>query len=119
MGCSPTEATQKSSDRDNSAIEIKNTDITLADHLSKLSGITVYGSGSDVKVNIRGAASFGADTAPLFVVNGQELGRSYAHVANQVPVSDIKSINVVKGAEAASYGFEGGNGVIEITTKGN
>lgn len=63
--------------------------------------------------------SFHANTEPLYVVDGQRLGRSYARVASQVPVTDITSIKVVKGSEASIYGVQGGNGIIEITTKGN
>ena len=116
--CAPTEGVQKKSERDLVELEdAKDADITLADHLSKVSGVNVFGSGNNVRVKIRGATSFNATTAPLFVVNGQKLGRSYSRVANVVPVSDIKSIKVVRGADAAIYGSEGANGVIEITTK--
>jgi TonB-dependent starch-binding outer membrane protein SusC len=69
----------------------------------------VPGSGS--KILIRGVTSFG-DTEPLVIVDGiqQDL--------NNIPASDIESIQVLKDAGAASiYGVRGSNGVIVVTTK--
>lgn len=117
VGCATTGSTNDSSSQDSSVIEVNDTDFTLADYLRKVSGVYVRGSGSNVSIKIRGVSTFRGDTRPLFVVDGQKLGKSYSYVASQVQISDIKSINVLKGAQASSYGVQGGNGVIEITTK--
>lgn len=119
VSCTSTNGTKKMSGQDESVVQIENHDMSLSDHLSKLPGVTVSGSGSNISVNVRGAMSFQLDTEPLFVVNGQQIGHSYAHAASQLSVTDILSVKVVKGSEASTYGVQGGNGVIEITTKGN
>lgn len=117
-GCASTgNANKDSSSQDRSVIEVNDTDYTLADYLRKVSGVYVRGSGSSATVKIRGVSTITGDTRPLFVVDGQKLGKSYSYVASQVPVSDIDSIRVLKGSEASRYGLQGGNGVIEITTK--
>jgi TonB-dependent SusC/RagA subfamily outer membrane receptor len=36
-----------------------------------------------------------------------------------IPVQSVKSINVLKGAEASIYGVRGSNGVILVTLKTN
>lgn len=77
-------------------------------------GVNVIRSGvpgSASKILIRGVTSFG-DTEPLVIVDGiqQDL--------NNIPASDIESIQVLKDAGAASiYGVRGSNGVIVVTTK--
>lgn len=67
------------------------------------------------KVRIRGERSIGANSDPLYVVDGiplQGLG-----IENLNP-SDIESIDILKDASAtAIYGSRGANGVILVTTK--
>lgn len=121
-GCASSGETSRSANADNnsdrSRIEVNNTSIPLSDYLRRVPGVTVFGSGNSVRVNIRGATSFMASTEPLYVVDGQRVGRDYSRVASMVSVADIDHIRVLKGVEAsAGYGLEGGNGVIEITTK--
>lgn len=114
------ETTRSTESSDRSVIKVDNSSIPLSDYLRRLPGVNVYGSGDAVRVNIRGSMSFESSTEPLFVVNGQRVGRDYSRVAGIVDVSDIETIKVVKGVEASSgYGLQGGNGVIEITTKGS
>ncbi len=70
--------------------------------------------GTGVSVKLRGATSITGTSAPLFVVDGVILG------ADQVDIDalDIESIEVVKGAAAASlYGSRAANGVVQIRTK--
>lgn len=116
-GCASTGNTSDSSGQDRSVIEVNDTDFTLSDYLRKVSGVYIQGSGNNVSVKIRGVSSFRGDTRPLFVVDGQKMGKSYSYVVSQVPVRDIETIRVLKGAAASLYGVQGGNGVIEIATK--
>ena len=90
--------------------------LSLADMLRKISGVTVTGNGNNAKVIVRGASSFGAND-PLYVVNGVSVGNNYAMVANSINTNEITSLRALKGAEAAIYGTQGGNGVILIRTK--
>jgi len=63
---------------------------------------------------IRGIATINSSTAPLVFVNGSEVSSGDI----QVEPSQVKSINVLKGPEAAIYGSRGANGVILITLIG-
>ncbi|MDO5446901.1 MAG: SusC/RagA family TonB-linked outer membrane protein [Prevotellaceae bacterium] len=78
-------------------------------------------------INIRGVHSLVAENNPLIVING------VPYMPNQTESSvipaysrdilfgysprDIKSVTVLKGADAAFYGSLGSNGVIEIETE--
>lgn len=118
VGCASTGETRSSASKDNSVIKVDNTSIPLSDYLRRVPGVNVYGSGDNVKVNIRGTMSFETTTEPLYVIDGRRVGRNYSQVASIVPVAEIATVRVVKGVEASSkYGLEGGNGAIEITTK--
>ena len=69
------------------------------------------GAGADVL--LRGATSITKDNEPLYVVDGVILAASLVDFDSQ----DIESIEVVKGAAAASlYGSRASAGVIQITT---
>jgi TonB-linked SusC/RagA family outer membrane protein len=86
---------------------------------SKLPGVVVNQNsgnpGSEMKVRIRGANSFGAGNGPLYVVDGF-VG---ADIQSLNP-DDVQSISVLKDASASAiYGAQGANGVIIITTKSN
>jgi TonB-linked SusC/RagA family outer membrane protein len=89
--------------------------------------------GAASRIQIRGVSSFGgsATSEPLIVVDGVPYsnpqintsnpitgGGTYGSGLNNIDPNDIESINVLKGAAAASlYGSRGVNGVVLITTK--
>ena len=84
----------------------------------KISGVTVVrGSGQpgdQPDVLLRGFHSIYRNNSPLFVVDGVIVGSTMGDIDAQ----DIESVEVVKGAAAASmYGSRAGAGVINITTK--
>lgn len=84
----------------------------------KVSGVQVVKSGgtpgSGASIRLRGSTSIVGNSAPLILVDGNILESSLA----DINVDDIKSMEVVKGAAAASlYGSKAGNGVILVTTK--
>ena len=69
---------------------------------------------SKAQVRIRGVATINGNAAPLYVVDGVQVGTD----ASFVSPSDIESVDVLKDASAtAIYGSAGANGVIMITTK--
>ena len=69
---------------------------------------------SKAQVRIRGVATINGSAAPLYVVDGVQVGTDASFVAP----ADIESIDVLKDASAtAIYGSAGANGVIMITTK--
>ncbi len=84
----------------------------------KVAGLTMTeanGSpGSGYSLRLRGSTSLTGAQAPLIIMDGIMVQTNLA----DINVDDIASIEVVKGAAAASlYGSKAGNGVIIITTK--
>lgn len=72
--------------------------------------------GETVRVRVRGATSLTGSNEPLFVIDGVPVEGSDA--LNNIPPSDIKSMDVLKDASAAAiYGSRAANGVVLITTK--
>ena len=75
----------------------------------RVAGVLVSGNPFDMNVQIRGQGT------PLFVVDGMPMAD--ASIVNSIPVTDVESVEVLKGASAAIYGSRGGGGVIAIFTK--
>ena len=103
-----------------SASKVENLEpyISLEDHLRKLPGVTVSGSGANCQVRVRGGSnSFQGSNEPLFVVDGKSFS-SFRDVNAFINVPEIKSVTVLKDASTTSmYGSRGANGVIVIKTK--
>lgn len=92
--------------------------VSFMDHLRKVPGVQVNGSGFNATVKIRGTSSIMSSSEPLIVVNGAAASGGIKEVAQTIPVDQIKRIKVLKNAsETGMYGSRGGNGVIEITLK--
>lgn len=90
----------------------------LSDHLRRVAGVTVQGSGASARVFIRGGVNnLSGAQEPLFVINGTPIQGGFSQVYNAIPVQDVESIRVLKGSDTAIYGSRGGHGVIEIKTK--
>ena len=77
---------------------------------SRVAGVHVVGN----HVEMRGEKHFGGSNAALVVVNGVMTTND---MLKTIPATDVKSIDVLKGASAARYGSRGMNGVVEITLK--
>ncbi|MFE3870903.1 TonB-dependent receptor plug domain-containing protein [Flavobacterium sp. ZS1P70] len=75
----------------------------------RLSGVTVS---RDNKITIRGVSSIRNISDPLFVVDGMIVS-SIDYISPNI----VKSISILKGAEASVYGSQGSSGVIVIKTK--
>ena len=84
--------------------------------VGKLPGVQVTVDGSpdaEVKILVRGGGSITQDNSPLIILDGFEVNS-----LNDVPPTDIESIEVLKdAASTAIYGARGANGVILVTTK--
>ncbi|WP_316817627.1 TonB-dependent receptor [Pedobacter nyackensis] len=71
--------------------------------------------GDGANLYIRGLATLGSSTAPLFVVDG--LPRSTNDFA-QLDPNEIESLTILKDANSTSlYGIQGANGVVVVTTR--
>lgn len=85
--------------------------------VGKLPGVqvtTVDGSpDAEVKILVRGGGSITQDNSPLIILDGFEVSS-----LNDIPPTDIESIEVLKdAASTAIYGARGANGVVLVTTK--
>jgi len=83
----------------------------------QMAGVSVRNTtgspGSDITINVRGAASINGESTPLYVVDGVPTD----NLAGINP-NDIQSIDVLKdAASAAIYGSRGSNGVVLVTTR--
>ncbi|MCK4343915.1 MAG: SusC/RagA family TonB-linked outer membrane protein [Bacteroidales bacterium] len=97
-----------------SGVQITNSDGTLA---------------AGVRILIRGMSKFNGDNQPLWVVDGVPISNAYSEPgkyggmdwgnnAMDLNPSDIESISILKGANAAAlYGSRALNGVVLVTTK--
>ena len=94
----------------------------------RAAGVLVQGNngipGGAINVRIRGNATFGTNTQPLYVVDGIQINnRIDGGFTENNPLAflnpnDIESIDVLKdAASAAIYGAQAANGVVLITTK--
>ena len=92
----------------------------------KVAGVTISNAsgvpGASQRIIVRGGSSV-TNSTPLYIVDGipvnlNENSVDFGNSSNDIDPDDIKTITIVKGAEAASlYGARGSNGVIIIETK--
>lgn len=87
----------------------------------KMAGVTVVPSGqpgSGTNIMLRVPTSINKSISPLIVVDGVIQAQSFGAASADLEALDIESIEVVKGAAAASlYGSRAQAGVIQIRTK--
>jgi TonB-linked SusC/RagA family outer membrane protein len=104
----------------------------------KLAGVQISNSSGNVssgsRIIVRGMSTLTGNNMPLFVVDGVPIinaysgsgestvgsysGTDYGNSTMDINASDIESISVLKGANAAAlYGSRAVNGVVMITTK--
>ncbi|MBI3220279.1 MAG: SusC/RagA family TonB-linked outer membrane protein [Bacteroidetes bacterium] len=98
--------------------------------LQVLNSSGLVGSGS--KINIRGLSSLSGDTQPLWVVNGVPINTSTNDINGgdfrdgqvsptrflDIDPNNIESVSILRGLQATTtYGSQGRNGVILVTTK--
>lgn len=79
-------------------------------------GVIISKAGSDPNrqhdMMVRGAGTILGPQNPLIVIDGM-IGAPMS----LIDINSIESVKLLKGFEAAKYGMQGGNGVLEITTK--
>ena len=87
----------------------------------KIAGVTVVPSGqpgSGTNILLRSPTSISKSISPLIVVDGVILSNSFGASSADLESMDIESVEVVKGAAAASlYGSRAAAGVIQIRTR--
>lgn len=81
----------------------------------RVAGVQVSSNGQGgFKVIIRGVSTFSGNSDPTFVIDGMIIN---ADAVSAITPCDVEAIDILKGADAAIYGSQGGNGVISILTK--
>ena len=87
----------------------------------KMAGVTVVPTGqpgSGTNLMLRSPTSINKSNSPLIVVDGVILSQSFDASSADLEALDIESVEVVKGAAAASlYGSRASSGVIQIRTR--
>jgi TonB-dependent SusC/RagA subfamily outer membrane receptor len=102
--------------REISAENLQN--LALSDYLRRIPGLRVESRGSDVKIYLRGSASFNGESSPLFIIDKNQVGHDYNLASSMVDSNDIASVRLLQITEATSmYGMRGANGAIVIKTK--
>ena len=91
--------------------------VYLGQMIARLAGVESFGDGNNMSFKVRGASSIYGGTAPLFVLDGRQVGIDFASAAQVVDPNQVASIRVLKGPDAAIYGTRGANGVIVIRSK--
>ena len=87
----------------------------------KVAGVTVVPSGqpgSGTNIQLRSPTSINKGNSPLVVVDGVIQSQAFGGSSSDLESMDIESIEIVKGAAAASlYGSRASSGVIQIRTR--
>ena len=96
------------------AVPVTSAAVALQGKISGVQVTTVDGQPcADVNIRVRGGTSITQSNEPLYIVDGFQVSN-----INDIPPSDIASIDVLKDASlTAIYGSKGGNGVVVVTTK--
>ena len=121
MSCSSTQSTSTAgSSNKKSSIDIlkEKPNLELIDFLRTKSGLQITGNAPTYKILVRGYKTVEGSQEPLYVINGDQRGRSYNQASYAVDVYKITKVKIIPATMAASkYGDRGGNGVIEITSE--
>ncbi|MBX2962938.1 MAG: TonB-dependent receptor plug domain-containing protein [Cyclobacteriaceae bacterium] len=80
----------------------------------RVAGVQISGSGQNWNILIQGVNSINSGTEPLIMIDDIPV---QIEMLNSIPVEDIESYTVWKGADAAIFGARGANGAIGFYTK--
>jgi TonB-dependent SusC/RagA subfamily outer membrane receptor len=132
MACAPSTTTAHAESERNvvTAADIERTpDMPLEMIIArKVPGVKALNINGGLVLQIRGAQTYSKEdmqptssnpAAPLYVVNGMRTPPTTNGEMPSIPAREIQLIKVLKGTDAALYGLDGANGVVEITTKGH
>jgi TonB-linked SusC/RagA family outer membrane protein len=90
----------------------------IQSRISGVSSTTPAQPGAGINILLRTPTSINRSNTPLIVVDGVILASTFGRSTTDLSSLDIESIEVVKGAAAASlYGSRAANGVVQIRTK--
>ena len=102
-------------------LQIPTVNSTLAAIQGKVAGVNIVRAsgqpGAGVNIMLRSPTAFEGSNSPLIVVDGVVIARDLDRTTADIESLDIESVEVIKGAAAASlYGSRAAAGVVSITT---
>lgn len=110
VACSTSRNRSSSSNNDSSSVVLAK---DLPRYVDRLPRISVQGSGDNVRATNTSASTFSGSTAPLFVLDNIQIGRSFAEVMRILDDNQAISVEYLTTRRATiRYGEAGNNGVI-------
>jgi len=110
VACSTTRNRSSSSENDSSSVVLAK---DLPRYVDQLPRISVQGSGDNVRATNTSSSTFSGSTAPLFVLDNIQMGRSFAEVMRILDDNQAVSVEYLTTRRATiRYGEAGNNGVI-------
>lgn len=89
--------------------------VPLLTRIRRLPGVVLKNGAPTIAKNTNSVSSFGSGE-PLYVLDGQIIGNSFNRINDVVDNYNVKSVKILKGAEASQFGAQAASGVIAITT---
>lgn len=89
--------------------------IPLLTRIRRLPGVVLQNGVPTIAKNTNTVSSFGSGE-PLYILDGQLIGNSFNRINDLVDNFNVKSVKVLKGSAASSYGAQAASGVIAIET---
>lgn len=116
LSCSTTKKADSSSVSLEKELNEKNRgNIPLITRIKQLPGVTTK-NGVPVLMKATNSISNFDNGEPLYILNGQIIGNSFRSINQLVDNYNVKSVKILSGADASTYGSQGAKGVIKITT---
>ena len=89
--------------------------VSLLQRITQMRGVVLHNNVPVINKTANSFASAG-NQEPLYVLNNQVIGNSFNSVNEIIESYNVKKITILTGADAASYGSQGSNGVIKIVS---
>tara|TARA_R110002153_G_scaffold2294_2_gene11229 strand:+ start:5483 stop:5890 length:408 start_codon:yes stop_codon:yes gene_type:complete len=89
--------------------------ISLLQRITQMRGVVLHNNLPVINKTANSFVSAG-NQEPLYVLNNQVIGNSFHSINEIIENYNVKKITILTGADAASYGSQGSNGVIKIVS---
>ena len=89
--------------------------VSLLQRITQMRGVVLHNNLPVINKTANSFASAG-NQEPLYVLNNQVIGNSFHSINEIIENYNVKKITILTGADAASYGSQGSNGVIKIVS---
>tara|TARA_R110002051_G_scaffold44456_5_gene89999 strand:- start:419 stop:826 length:408 start_codon:yes stop_codon:yes gene_type:complete len=116
--CGTTKKTNNNTDSTSLNDELKDrnrANVSLLQRITQMRGVVLHNNLPVINKTANSFASAG-NQEPLYVLNNQIIGNSFYSINGIIDNYNVKKIIILTGADAASYGSQGSNGVIKIVS---